>query len=207
MRRKTGGYLALGALFLIGAVEMRASEDRPGRMTVLVYDYVGINHEALLLAEREADQIIRHTGAEVIWRNCYTVGTSPGTEYPHIGPSTATLRLVSHFRLVPDHFRVDTMGFSIGNMMTVSWEQAETLARSGVGPVTEILGVTIAHEFGHLLLGNAHSVSGIMRARLGRGDWELAQHGWLIFHPSEAATLRRELRTRSETVLVASNAP
>jgi len=207
MRQKTGGYLALGALFLIGALEMRASEDRPARMTILVYDYVGINHETLLRAEGEADQIIRHAGAEVVWRNCYTAATSAGPECPDIGPSTATLRLVSHFRLVPGHFRVDTMGFLIGNMMTVSWKQAENLSRSGAGPLTQILGVTIAHEFGHLLLGNAHSVSGIMRARLGRGDWELAQHGWLVFHPSEAAALRKELRTRSETVLVASNAP
>jgi hypothetical protein len=92
-------------------------------------------------------------------------------------------------------------------MMTVSWGQAENLARSGLGPITEILGVTIAHEFGHLLLGNAHSVSGIMRRRFGRGDWELAQHGGLVFHPSEAAALRKEVRTRSETMLVASNVP
>jgi hypothetical protein len=207
MRRKTGGYLALGALFFIGALEIRASEERQGRMTIVVYDYVGINHETLLRAEGEADQIIRHAGVEVVWRNCYTAANSSGTECPNVGPSPAALRLVSHFRLVPGHFRVDTMGFSIGNMMTVSWEQAEKVARSGAGPLTRILGVTIAHEFGHLLLGNAHSVSGIMRARLGRGDWELAQKGWLVFHPSEAAALRKELRTRSETMLLASNAP
>jgi hypothetical protein len=176
-------------------------------MTILVYDYVGINHQVLLRAEGEADQIIRHAGAEVVWRHCDTAAASAGPECSDLGPSTATLRLVSHFRLIPDHFRVDTMGFLIGNMMTVSWKQAENLSQSGAGPLSQILGVTIAHEFGHLLLGNSHSVSGIMRARLGRGDWELAQHRWLVFHPSEAAALRKELRTRSETVLPVSNAP
>jgi hypothetical protein len=165
MRQKTGGYLALGALFFFGALEMRPAEDREARMTILVYDYVGINHETLLRAEGEADQIIRHAGAQVVWRNCYTAAAWEGPECPDIGPSTATLRLVPHFRLMSDRIRVDTMGFSIGNMMTVSCEQADRLERSGVGPVTEILGVAIAHEFGHLLLGKAHSVPGVMRAR------------------------------------------
>jgi hypothetical protein len=192
MRQKTGGYLALGALFFFGALEMRASEDRQSWMTILVYNYAGINHEILLRAEWEADQIIRQAGAEVVWRNCYTAVNSPDTECPDIGPSTATLRLVPHFRLISDHIRVDTIGFSIGNMMTVSCEQADMLARSGVGPLTEILGVAITHEFGHLLLGNAHSVSGVMRARLGLADWELAHRGWLVFHPSQATTLRQE---------------
>ena len=171
---------------------MRPSEDRAARMTILVYDYVGINHQTLLRAEGEADQIIRHAGAEVVWRNCYTAAASEGPECRDLGPSTATLRLVSHFRLIPDHFRVDTMGFLTGNMITVSWKQAENLSQSGAGPLTEILGVAIAHEFGHLLLGNAHSVSGVMRARLGLADWELAHRGSLGFHPSQAAALRKE---------------
>lgn len=184
--------MVLGALFFFGPLEMRASEDGQDWMTILVYDYAGINHETLLRAEEEAHQIIRHAGAEVVWRNCYTAANSPGTECQDIGPSTATLRLVPHFRLSSGHIRVDTMGFSIGNMMTVSCEQADGLARSGVGPITEILGVAIAHEFGHLLLGNAHSVSGVMRARLGLADWELAHRGWLGFHPLQATALRQE---------------
>jgi hemin uptake protein HemP len=66
MRQKTGGYLALGALFSFGALEMRPSEDDQDWITILVYDYAGINHETLLRAEGEADQIIRHAGAEVV---------------------------------------------------------------------------------------------------------------------------------------------
>jgi hypothetical protein len=197
MRQKTGNYLALGTLLFIAGIEMRASEQSGTRMTILVYDYVGISDETLLRAEVEADQIFRHAGVEVAWRHCYRAATPSGTQCPDIGPSTPALRLISHFRLVPDQIRANTMGFSIGNMMTVSYEQAERIARSGAGPLTEILAVTIVHEFGHLLLGNVHSVSGIMRARLGQRDFELAHNGWLSLHPLQAATLRKELRTRA----------
>jgi hypothetical protein len=208
MRRKTCGYLVLGALFLLGAFETRASEDGQHSMTILVFDYAGIKHETLLRAEGEADQIIRHTGAEVVWQNCNTVSNSPGTECPDVGPSTVALRLVPHFQLISGHIRTNTMGFSIGNTMTVSCEHADALARSGVAPLTEILGVTIAHEFGHLLLGNAHSVSGVMRARLGLTDWELAHTGWLRFHPLQARALRQEaIRRVLAARAIIQNAP
>jgi hypothetical protein len=207
MQQKTGTYLALAALLFIGGIETRASERSETRVTILVYDYVGIGNETLFRAEAEADLILRHASVEVAWRQCYAAANPPEAECPNIGPSTPALRLMPHFRLVPNQVRADTLGFSVGNMMSVSYEQAERIAGSGAGPITETLAVTIAHEFGHLHLRNAHSVSGIMRARLDQRDWELADKGWLSFHPVQAAKLRKELRTRSEILLAACNTP
>ena len=65
-----------------------------------------------------------------------------------------------------------------GYMAAVSWDMTETVACAG-----EILGLTIAHELGHLLLGRAHSLVGIMRARWGSNDWRLASENQLMFPP------------------------
>jgi hypothetical protein len=70
-----------------------------------------------------------------------------------------------------------------------------------------ILGDVIAHELGHLLLGNhAHSVQGIMRARWQADQLHGLSAGRLFFTTDQAARLRnsaRSLRERSSPVVVA----
>jgi hypothetical protein len=89
--------------------------------------------------------------------------------------------------------------------MTVSWEQTKKLAQSGAGPETLILGLIVAHEFGHLLLGKSHSISGIMQAQWNYHDWELAHKRWLLFLPQQATVMRKQLRTRGETLAAANS--
>ena len=55
-----------------------------------------------------------------------------------------------------------------------------------------ILGATMAHEIGHVLLGSkVHSIVGAMRARLRRAEFEEAVRGSLRFTPQESETIRR----------------
>ena len=55
-----------------------------------------------------------------------------------------------------------------------------------------VLGATIAHEIGHVLLGSkAHSPSGVMRSRLRRTEFEAALRGALRFTSQEAEMIRR----------------
>jgi hypothetical protein len=59
-----------------------------------------------------------------------------------------------------------------------------------------MLGRIIAHELGHLLLGqNGHSVVGIMKARWGSRDAEPA-HQVAKFFPSEAKKIRAQVLAR-----------
>jgi len=159
-------------------------------------------------AEDVADQVFRHAGVEIAWRGCYLLLQSSESTCPAVSPSTPALRLVPRFQFVRGQVRADTMGYSTGDMMTVSWEEAQNVAQSGVaGPVTQVLGLVIAHELGHLLLGTGHSASGIMRARWGLNDWVLARQDKLSFLPRQAADLRKELRNRSETAVADDNVP
>ncbi|MBV9039340.1 MAG: hypothetical protein JO182_32960 [Acidobacteriaceae bacterium] len=204
MPRNTGSYWLLGAVLLTAVIQAQASDSAETGLMILVYNYAGVDNQTLVLAEIQVGQILRQAGIELNWRRCDSAAKpSLTTNCPDMDRTTPALRLVSHFRLVPDHVHTDTLGFSIGNIMTVSSEKARNLAQTGVGQLSEILGVVIAHEFGHLLLGGAHSASGVMRARLDLSDWALAQQGWLVFHPAEAAALRKAVRDRTETLRIA----
>lgn len=68
---------------------------------------------------------------------------------------------------------------------------ARTAAALGAEPGT-MLGATMAHEIGHLLLGSAHS-AGVMSARF---DWQqlrAAERGELLFRDEDARRMRLAL--------------
>jgi hypothetical protein len=97
------------------------------------------------------------------------------------------------------------MGYSTGNMITVSFEEAEKVAGSVGSSVGQVLGLIIAHEVGHLLLGRNHSPGGIMRARWGLNDWVLAGQGELVFLPQQAAAMRTKLNASGGKVHLRRN--
>lgn len=195
MRQKPCGCLTLATLFLLGATEVRAAEEN---LTILLHDYVGIDDATLRAVENETTQVFRHASIEIGWKHCYSPFQPSLAECPDIGSTTPALRLVPHFQFVAG-VRPDTMGYSTGNMMTVSFEEAEKVARSSASPVSQLLGLIIAHELGHLFLGRNHSSGGIMRARWDLNDFALARQGALVFLPRQAADLRKELHVRIET--------
>jgi hypothetical protein len=70
-------------------------------------------------------------------------------------------------------------------------------AAIGTTNFTDLLGLAMAHELGHLLLGSEkHSVSGIMRARWTEGGLRDDDRGYLRFDAAEAESIRTEVRRR-----------
>lgn len=60
------------------------------------------------------------------------------------------------------------------------------------------LGYIMAHEIGHILLGqNAHAIVGIMRGTLQPEDWEKAAQGTLGFTHSQNQQIRTWIAKRS----------
>ena len=74
-------------------------------------------------------------------------------------------------------------------------------------PWVPILAKIIAHEVGHLLLGDSHSRSGIMRAHWRSGEIRQALMGDLLFPPREAEMMRDEVRRRIALCLDAACLP
>ncbi len=187
---------ALGTLLLGGMAVACAEDPLESRMTVLVYDYAGVQAETILKAEQETGRILRHSGIEITWQPCRLTGSSVPLECPQPGPTMPALRLVPRFQLVGNLVHAEAMGYSTGDFATVSVEFAERLEESGVARLPEILGHIIAHEIGHILLGGRHSVSGIMKAHWSLNEWRLMQQGKLNFAPEQSRDLRAELLRR-----------
>lgn len=165
--------------------------------TILVYDYAGVQADALLKSEQETGRIFRHSGVDITWRPCRIKSSPIPLECPDPSPMTPALRLVPRFRLVVDRVHAEAMGYSAGDFATVSVEFAERVEESGVAQLSQILGHVIAHEIGHLLLpGGKHSMSGIMKARWRSEDWRLVCQGQLNFAPEQSRFLRAELLRR-----------
>jgi hypothetical protein len=190
-------HLALVTLLFGGMWGAHADDQLDSGMTVLVYDYAGVQADILLKAEQETSRIFRHSGVDVTWRPCRMPGSSVAFECPEPGPTTPALRLVPRLKATANRVHVEAMGYCTGDFATVSVEFARELEESGVARRPQILGHIMAHEIGHLLLpGNGHSVSGIMRGHWSRAEWALIQQGRLNFAPEQSRFLRAELLNR-----------
>ena len=191
---KTITLITLGASLTLTEVTAEAAERAASRITILVYNYAGMPADTLTRAEGEMARIFHHTGVDAIWRDCLLDFRSKNDPCPAPSPLTPALRFQSQFQLVPDAVHLSTVGFSVGYFATVSVDYAEELARAGMGALHEVLAHIAAHELGHILLpGNAHAVSGIMKAAFSLDDWALARQGRLFFAPKQAEFMRKEL--------------
>ena len=123
------------------------------------------------------------------------LATRPGA-ISSLDQPTLSVRILPHFGAVPGTDK-RTMGFALGNLASVSLRRvSEEAAEFGVQPY-EVLGPAIAHELGHLLLGQqGHSPSGIMRARWRREDYERAPLGAFKFTAEQARSVRAEVGRR-----------
>ena len=170
------------------------------RLFVKMFDYAGLSHPTRLEVEQVTSGIFARAGINLIWID-RTVGEKPqqGPEC-NVPPGSAMLevRILPRIRIVKGMPSTAASGYTTGNMATVSLERA-TMASAGYpASVPELLGCTIAHELGHILLGpNSHTVSGMMRPYWDITELQEAAQHFLLFDAKEAAQLRAEIMARA----------
>jgi len=152
---------------------------------VRVYNDEGVAGADLSAALKIADTVLQRVGLQAIWQDC-TVG-NPNRNSSGCDMQTTRIDLVLYLvaQLEAHSPNVDrrALGYSLiprngerATMAYVSYARVRTVL--SVFRVEELLGLAVAHEIGHLLLGtNKHSNSGLMRAPwrskdLDSGDWE-----------------------------------
>ncbi|MBZ5617477.1 MAG: hypothetical protein LAQ69_01900 [Acidobacteriia bacterium] len=161
--------------------------------------------KSLAQAEKIAGAILGQAGVEVNWLECAAVEPLPGIADPCLQdrrPTDLCLQMLMH---KPPVFHGDVTGFAV---LTPLWKEGESYAgvaypmvedtaKSLDGDVRYVLGATLAHEIGHLLLGaKAHFPSGVMRPRLEREQLRMAARGELLFTPQQASQIRAEVARR-----------
>ncbi len=183
------------------------------KITVMVYNYAAVSPDVLTRADREAGRIYEHAGIAIEWLDCplspEAVALSPGCGV-QTGPAKLALRLLPQALASRLAYKKHAHGFAMmptdgsfakfANVFTdETYQLAEQFDRhSGTNLESgALLGVVVAHELGHLLLGaDSHSEIGIMRAKWYRKDLELIAQHTIAFTPAEVERIRANVETR-----------
>lgn len=189
------GFFLVGLAVLIRLAHPTAAlaseTDNGTAITALVFNYREVPVKTLIKAEREAGRILDQAGVHVTWRDCPT-GNEPCRKGPGrvfflammVGPVQGKFAdTVSGHALLPDHLAV------------VYYDYLPRIpgGQSNLSDAAVILGCVIAHELGHLLLGtHRHSITGIMQARWGVEQTQLALMSRLSFLPEEARLMHAD---------------
>jgi hypothetical protein len=172
-------------------------------ITVLVYNYADVPAANLAAAEVWAKRSYRAAGIEVLWVEC-AVSAQDSQRFRECEQAIDKHRLF--LSIIPDRMAAgiarpskgseDALGIALVSHAFVLYERIIDRARVWGLADSVILGHTMAHELGHLLLGeHSHTATGVMRPVVHRQDLRL-ESGQFLFDPQQATKLRALLQGR-----------
>jgi hypothetical protein len=157
-------------------------------------------------ARRTVSRILGGASIQIDWRECGLAADDRDPAAPCGQPlqsNELVLRIVSAGRAV--HGRgLDALGDAFidldaggGSLATVYDDRVRAMARgAGIG-FAELLGRTIAHEIGHLLMGNSgHTPQGLMRASWSSADLRRNRATEWLFEGREGEVMRKGIARR-----------
>jgi hypothetical protein len=191
--------IVVGLLVPLGAWAVPVAQSL--RISVMVLDQAEVPDRILGAAQERAGVILGKAGIELKWTDCRRPPI-PSICTKVAEPDRLFLTIVTE-----DDRRVfadDVLGRSVpgggsgrGVYARVFYGHIQARAnQEGVDPA-QLLGLAVAHELGHLLLGpDAHSAEGIMRANWSRHDMETGARGQLRFTDRQAPLIRADVQSR-----------
>jgi hypothetical protein len=186
---------------VIGASALAKDRDAdPPNLRVSVFNDANITERKLLRVETVASRVFARSGVVVEWLNC---GRQNETKEEEADCAEASLRhlqiriLFKSLNLKQSAFGISYLdGDGTGCYADVFYGGLADVEEAGRPGSATFLGVVMAHELGHLLLGiNAHSSTGIMRPVWNDDDLVAASKGNLYFTEAEGQILRARLES------------
>lgn len=171
------------------------------RIPVMVFDQARVTGRVLGEAQQRAGVILAKAGVDVQWIDCHRSPVPPAC-LTVAEPDRLFLTIVTE-----DDARIfgnDVLGRSIpgsgdsqGVYARVFYRHIQAKAKQESIFPAELLGLAVAHELGHLLLGpRSHSAQGIMRANWNHRDMELGTKGQLLFTDRQSQLIRVNVQSR-----------
>jgi hypothetical protein len=173
--------------------------------TVVVRTYTEPRLESdIRTARRTATAILEREGIQIDWLECGKKKVSGAVLCSRaLQANELVVRIVS-VGTPADRPDVGTLGSAFidvggggGSLATVFADRVLTLAQGAQVGVAGLLGKTLAHEIGHLLLGtNHHSAQGLMRASWSAADLRRAGAAQWQFDHEEGKAMRNGIANR-----------
>lgn len=179
-------------------------------LTIRLYDYAEMAQGTFERSRRQADEILTRAGLQVHWQVCPISKEEAKLNREcarRADVRTIQLRILSKEMAKKMTNRGIEFGYAValsegfGVVAGVYYDRTLREANSiGLAPHV-MLGHTMAHEVGHLLLGQqSHSSSGIMSPNWREKEVNLAKKGRFVFTGQQAESMRKQAMARLEAV-------
>jgi hypothetical protein len=165
-----------------------------GQMNVSICNLGGLTESKVSRAKAEVEVVFRPVNVHIEWRSCddYRAGAFSflirlRNDKPPVTRTADSLGVMGHAYLAEsgDDYRADAY-----------LEAIEKLAARNDAAPDDLLGFVIAHELGHLLLGEGHAPGGVMQAEWGRAAVKAVEQRRLQFNPAQRVRIRQRLQSR-----------
>jgi hypothetical protein len=157
------------------------------RIPILLYDYAGVSPDTVSQAKAAASRILEDAGVQLLWLECPCEASASAR--------ALQVRIIPKEMAKLSRVGKDSMGYALvldgsGRVAAVFYYRALELEKGNLADRASILGAMLAHEIGHLLLGeSSHAREGIMRAVWDDGDLKAIARGRMLFTSGQRALL------------------
>lgn len=195
---KTMLLAALGTMCVAAAPD---AQDR--NLTVVVYDYAGLTDNSMNEVESLTAVLLSHSGIRTQWVHClsHSPGPRPALCDGNLETGSVMIRILASHPGQPNKLG-DPLGWAEikSSYASLNASEIRKYADHNGLPVANLMAYAATHEIGHLLLGENHAASGIMRAAWGKTEYHGMAQRWLGFSDAERHALQQALPAPGQTV-------
>lgn len=177
-----------------------SAQDR--KITILVYDYAVLSDKTFNEMENLTSLLLSRAAISTEWVHClrHQEGSRPALCDGNLETGQVL------FRILPKHVGQtnklgDPLGSAVSSVGYGSLFASEIRKYANDNGLDEggLMAYAAAHEIGHLLLGDKHAASGIMRAVWRKAEFQEMAKRSLGFNENERARLHKALESASNT--------
>jgi hypothetical protein len=168
-------------------------------LTVVVYNYAGLSNSSMNEMESLSAVLLSRAGITTQWVHClgHHPGPRPALCDGNLETESVLIRIMAAHPGQPNKLG-DPLGSAVVGNSFASLYASETRKYADHNGLAagSLMAYAMTHEIGHLLLGENHASSGIMRAVWGKTEYREMAQRWLGFSAEERAALRQALPAR-----------
>jgi hypothetical protein len=200
--KKTIWLAGLSTMCVAVTADARGNSSNGDRaVTVLVYDYAGLSDSSANEMESLSAVLLSRADITTEWVHClgHQPDPRPALCDGNLETGSELIRILAAHTGSP-HKLGDPLGSAVVGNSFASLYASEICKHANQNglPAASLMAYALAHEIGHLLLGEKHAPSGIMRAVWDKTEYRDIAHRWLGFSAAERRALRDALPTSGQ---------